>query len=376
MQASDCSDPITTCASGHCQVVLCYLGDISGGVPAADPCNDGGGTCVSNELNIKKATPLFGCVRPGSGTSGSCVWPSYGSSAPAGVANGCPLGQVCNAQTLLNGTALSPFDVPAGSYLGSCAQACDPSGSGPRCPSGQTCNATALMSLLGLNPNATGFCSPRQGTCSSNAGLTEYLNCKSSAQCACPQSCVADLFYTINLGSNVCEAPCSTDADCPSAGDVCQGNTCINRLCGNTLLPDGGLAAPGFFQSCAWGSGTGFCVPSASLAIQALAFQGCVPGSAFLGVCYRSGTAGASCDPTLPNDPTKLCPAGQFCRAGTCLTLCDPTGAAGCAQGVACSPLNDNPQAGVCSGSCLDAGATCTYNGSCCSRNCNAYSCM
>jgi hypothetical protein len=380
MSTSDCSDPATTCVSGFCQLNPCgaFLKDGGGNGSengACDAVGTGDGTCINNPYHGKgphfNSTYNFVCVRPGS-SSGPCVAPQLVSTD----ATSCPAGQMCSAPILLHNTANgflatanAAYKVPMGSYaLGACAPMCDLTGLyDAGCPSGEFC--------LSVGPGAsnTGICSSDGGDgCLTALTGAEFggnagNSCITNADCACSQSCVSD-----SVLGQVCEAPCSSNADCPNVGDVCgavgDGGVCFPRFCGNLVLLDGGTAGPDYFQTCTVNQANdGTCVPTYSDALGN-------NGVGDIGVCYLGGTATTSCDPTLGNDATQLCPTTQTCFGGQCLTLCDPnplgTSYPTCPTGVACYQFNSNFLAGVCLGACLPTGANCINSGDCCSGSC------
>ncbi len=325
---ADCPDPSTTCQNGYCEWVPCGNGN-NGSVGTsctAETTNDG--TCYGAVAHDSTAGL---CVRNGT-SAGPCLWPSQ-SATPALT---CPAQQTCG--TFYNTAYYLPLstavgdraagNAPLGSYYGICLSICSDT---VACPSGQSC----LLQNLGATEFASG-CEPvTDGGCLTEPLFPEFNGCGADSDCSCPARCTADPLF---LGQSVCEAPCTQDTDCPNAGDACVSGSCTFRLCG--LLPDGGQAT-GSAQNgpcTVIAANDGTCIPN---------FMSFQLGS--FGTCYLGGTATSTCDPTAPYDAGALCATGSLCVAGSCLPVCDPSGAA-CAGGATCIALNYNSASGVCVG--------------------------
>ncbi len=369
---ADCTNPGTICINSFCRIDSCDPNyPVSDGGSLNGPCDSIGiadGTCLDNPNSNGNSKPAQFCVRGGSATT-NCVYAQL-SSTPE---TSCPLGDICTAQSLLygqdNGIAVpylsNAYSVPPGNYTGICVPLCDWTGTvDAGCSPGLTCIESPISEF---SNGSSGYCSTQGGNgCATASSGTEFGYCdqaNNNFDCACPQSCVSDTFYS----SNVCESPCVVDGDCPGAGDMCIAGQCQNHLCGNAIIPDSGTAGPVYFAPCTVDAGNdGTCVPSTS-SIGTTADQN------FFGVCYLGGTATTTCDPTISRDIATLCPTSQFCFGGTCEALCDPTAAAStCPTGVACYEFNANPSAGICFQACLPTGTACLNNGDCCSYGCGS----
>jgi hypothetical protein len=208
---------------------------------------------------------------------------------------------------------------------------------------------------------------------------TELQRCFGDPACACPQSCVEDP----GAGAKICETPCTTNADCPSAVTVCRGGSCAVNYCAHTAA---GEAVPGIFGGpCGVATpdgGDGTCIPT---------FLPVTTGqsSALFGYCILNGTAATTCNPDTPDDPngppqvaggsatpayppTSYCGAGQACyttaaATGSCEDFCVPQ--TSCREGTCVTQDPTNPTWGLC-GACVTAGQPCVYNEDCCNQQC------
>jgi len=213
--------------------------------------------------------------------------------------------------------------------------------------------------------------------CSSGAGLELYA-CTDDGDCVCPLTCVFDQ----RLGTDLCERPCGTTADCPSLYTSCAGGHCAPVLCGSrfgapldavcsygdagtlgTCLPPDPSTAIG-----AGGGAVGVCSEGGGLSFT----EQCVPGLARASGLYNVCRAGAVCI-SIPTDCTPGCGPG-------CLQACDPTGPDTCGPQVCVLVDPQDPLLGIClwggdGGGCSAAGAPCLAFESCCSGNCNAGQC-
>ncbi|MGI9020519.1 MAG: hypothetical protein ACR2G3_07410 [Solirubrobacterales bacterium] len=128
---------------------------------------------------------------------------------------------------------------------------------------------------------------------------------------------------------------CSTAADCPTPGSVCQQATCVAGVCGSEPLPAIGQAC-----QCDCGPGN---PPQSGVAV-------CNEGTGLVcqcGSCCTPNCAGKECGDDGCGGSCGSCGSGQVCQSGQC--QCAPS----CAPG-ACG-MNDG-----CGGTCLcGAGEVC-----------------
>jgi hypothetical protein len=281
----------------------------------------------------------------------------------AGAISGCSSGSTCNGA---QGSCLDGF---------TCCE-------GFQCSSEGVCLAVAQTTGTSSSTSGTGSTSgvlpPLDGGCSSSLRGTELTACAGDFSCACPQTCVTDP----GAGQKLCELPCQSLADCPSAPTACKGGTCALNFCFRTMT-DGG--APGVFGGrcdvTVPDAGDGTCIPN---------FNG--KDNALFGFCILDGTATGTCNAATPDNPsgpvqavtspassrfpqTDYCVSGDACATtgsgqGTCESFCNPTSST-CRAPNTCIAQDPAFQTwGLC-GACLLQGVACILPSDCCSNLCD-----
>ncbi len=351
--SADCQNPGERCLGGACSIDECGQGDGGNGViwGGCDSLDGGDGTCAlpagpQRDLIVPLfdfSPAVFVCEQSGTST-GPCSL----LATRADDSLRCAAGLVCNPNVVgLDGGA-----------SGLCVHGCDPTV--PNCPAGEVCSGSAPRE---------GYCyALGESGCAVGLPGDSYQGCDNSAQCACPNTCVADP----GLEGSYCEPPCTSTTDCLNVGTVCANGSCVVNFCAQS---PGGVAPGAYDHTCTAVSGQdGTCLPTPA------------PLANEVGVCVRGGTASSSCAMAL--DPSALvpagnvvpssdlCPAGQVCAAladggPSCAPVCDPD-AGGCPSGTVCLEQDIFiPDFGVC-GVCLTPGAFCLQDDECCGGGCGS----
>jgi hypothetical protein len=205
------------------------------------------------------------------------------------------------------------------------------------CPSGDCAPITDGGSRSGDLAPAPGNGAPDAdgGACGKYHGA-EFDSCTTSADCACPMSCVEDPYLSPLVGSRVCANSCKTSDDCANFDTFCASGTCRLSPCG----PNQGNAA----AACTTGDGQpGSCVPAVSRANGFVAYWGCSIAGTNTGACSKVTLSRAN--------KASICVAGDICDtdsgADYCVPLCVPN-VTTCANGAACTAIDFSGRWGMC----------------------------
>jgi hypothetical protein len=347
---SDCLNPTEICVGGGCAFNSCGPGGAPDGGdlgPANGPCNvtgTGDGTCFGQVLETPFGNFVdYGCIA--AGTSTTTCDPAATRAQPGAL---CQQGYGCFA----------------GVDAGSCVPLCNST----QLTSGLGCGDAGLAcyeyaSIL-AGDTAAGECVPQgDGGCFDvPPSNTELGGCNTSADCACPQSCVTDP----NFGQT-CETPCQATSDCPTAYTSCQSNLCQYDYC--AASPNG--SAPGQYDGPCNAAGTndGTCLP--------YEYQPNSTDIVPIGLCSQAGDAGTGAACTEARG-APLCAVGGICLEepngnSACFVTCNPTLDAGVCGGSpnACLSFDQsNAAAGYC-GPCVATAGSCLANTDCCSASCD-----
>jgi hypothetical protein len=363
-----CNDAFDVCRNGYCSPNTCAQVQADAGTLVGPggwgTCDAGGtldGTCVFVPgVLLDQNTLLSGfyCVQGGT-SDGGCDPNATRQSASD---SRCLPGLAC--------TDLGFGDA-------GCRLRCDRSVIPTTCPTGDECAGAGLGIFGTCYPTGTNGCPIGYPT-------VENQLCAGAIDCGCPQQCVLNA----NWGVELCEAPCQTAADCDLDNAHCAGGFCETNFCAGDPLGDAGpgqLDGPCPIDD----GGPGTCVPFAQLFIGS--------GEPEFGICLRPGSATAACiepfsthtpiqagdDPGLPLAAGDLCAAGSVCIAGSCTSICNPIVGddagidAGCPMALACLEQDGDPVThfGVC-GACVTSNNPCVLDGDCCSGFCTNFSCQ
>lgn len=260
---------------------------VPGTCPSGQTCN-AGNTCSCQSNGI--CMPIWPC-------GSSAGFDNCGNSCVA-VPGTCPVGQSCSNNTCINCTPDGSCTAPCGSTSGTdnCGEPCTTSQPGTTCPVGETCTAgTCVCTTPGICP-AGAVCGP--DTCGNANGCNGPNACPTGESCTngvCMPNCLA--CQTWNGSSCVTTVPCGTDQ-------------CGYDGCGNVCGPDNGNCPTG--QNCS----SGQCVPTC-LTCQTWNGTACVTTIPCGNDQCGADSCGNACGPD-----NGLCPQGELCTAGQCVSDC------------------------------------------------------
>ena len=261
--------------------------------------------------------PGFACL------GGRCAFQAGGGGS-AGTSNGEASGGSSSgsAGSTSGGTTAS---AGSGTSTGSAGSASAGSSTGGKSTGGSastTGATTSAGSSTGGNSNGTGSTGGTTGAqCSNTAAFSEYTACTTTADCACPLSCVSGLPGT---SGPLCVQACSAGQACPAISDSCSsGGYCLTNACSSPTSLCTDVTA-----------GDGTCL--------AIVFSGTT-----YDVCTRGGSIpiGGACstsaftaqEPPVPS--SSLCAPGSLCdsNSSSCQPVCVVGAAGGCAAGQSCN---------------------------------------
>lgn len=345
----------TDCVSSNCQGQVCAAGtcggsacqqygetgttpvctNVAAGTVCAGGTCDGNGTCITTLANGSACTSGSSC------TSGFCANGFCCNNNCSGTCMACSAaltgGQNGTCASVRTGTdpmGQCPSNGVCGN-TGSCANgACQQMPAGTSCGSGATCNGTGTCSCGG-NTNCAGVC-VNESTDVNNCGACGNACAFANGGAACIggvcslNSCNTGYANCDGNGSNGCETPITTTANCGACGHACT-------------FPNGGAVCAG-----------GLC-----------ALNSCNTGYA-----NCDGIASNGCETATATDPNncgscgRACLSGQTCSSGQCVAI---------ASGSACTS-NVSCASGVCgtsgTGNCCTSG--CITGGTCGATSCSS----
>ena len=249
------------------------------------------------------------------------------------------------------------------------------------CAGGQGAAASASTSASATGSIGAGATNGGQTTSGSGSGgsttcitaTNEFAACQTDCDCGAPLTCTSDTALNVKL----CEWPCQSLADCPSAYSACDGQTCGPVPCGPFL-------DSGFETNCVFLDGGGTCLPMGSQSDFGFDTQS-------VGLCSQAGPIGIGeqCVPgvTRLSGGLLFCIQGELCGSlGQCAPICNPQAQGSC---IGMGDLNlcvgfalRDPTLGVCQANqdgfgdggsiCLAAGSECDVYTECCSLACGS----
>jgi hypothetical protein len=290
--------------------------------------------CQDNDCDgkVDNQTPN---APPICGTGKDCVKSSFGCGCAVpcnlNAEFPCPGGQVCQDVTV------SESGVPAGKYCVS-----DPCGGDCTGKTVTDASNKVICAPPGTPADPMTCAAPPVCVCKGQFGCKDPcagVTCGAGTVCAAlgtsAGKCVADSCFAnpcqgcgkvCNLGScvsNPCDPdPCKSDEECKPSADF-SGHACV-PTCGGKTCPAG--------QACVLGACVDTCAPAC--ASGQVCDRGQTPPGCVTDKCQPSPcTDGSFCDPVTGgcgNDPCAgvVCPTGDACQAGTCVTGQGGTGGA------------------------------------------------